>query len=388
MKILFTKGNSSYGVLRSYADIVINYLVSEGHNVICVDRKKKGDWENVVDLIDDTFDIVISLQVLAFKIKVLLDKAGKKYPKLVYLSICGDHPIYINYWLKLMKNTNNAHLILSDENQYNYVNKYYPWIKTALIRKLIGWAIENKKYETRKYEVYFGGSYYDIDEQYKIISNFDEQAKQDALNMINYILENEGMPLETALELTLEQRNMVISKDEFTNYLEKFIPVDIYIRGRYRNYFIESALKSNANVTICGNNWEKSELLKYPNLTLIGSVTSMDKAYELMADSKMMINIMPWSYNGFHDRIVNALRAGTICITNKNCVLEEVFQNGKNIKSVGLNEGDEITRFINWALVHEKEAAEIAKAAKNKGDEYFSTKSFCKEILNYISHIK
>ena len=87
MKILFAKGNSQYGSLRENADEIINYLQKQGHNIVVIDRKIEGVWENVPNVLDDTFDMVLSLQVLAYKIKVLMDASGKQIKGLKYISI-------------------------------------------------------------------------------------------------------------------------------------------------------------------------------------------------------------------------------------------------------------------------------------------------------------
>lgn len=61
MKILFAKGNSQYGALRDYADLLINKMIEEHHEVVVIDRAIKGEWEKVTDIVDESFDVVFSL---------------------------------------------------------------------------------------------------------------------------------------------------------------------------------------------------------------------------------------------------------------------------------------------------------------------------------------
>lgn len=383
MKILFAKGNSQYGTLRDYTDYMMRQLECMGHEVVCVDRLVEGAWENVVNLLDDSFDLVLSFQVLAYKIYVLLEQAGITYPNLKYVSICGDHPIYINYWLNKMVNCSNAYLILADENQYSCIKEYYPYIKAKLLRTTTGKALTGKKWTDRKYDVYFGGSYYDMEQEYAQIQQMEEVDKYIADEIIELILKNEGLALEKAMKQVIEREGIHIEKRDFMNTLEKYIPVDRYLRGKYRNDYIEAALKSGAEVTVCGNHWDECDLVKYSNFNWIGAA-DMEEAYRNMADSKMMINVMPWSRIGFHDRIVNAVTAGSICITNTNPVIEEIFQNGKEIVGIGLKECDKVTEFIDWALHNPLQAEEIAKAGEKKGRQYFNIEDYCRTVLHLV----
>lgn len=380
MKILFAKGNSQYGALRDYADILIKELTLRGHQIVVVDRKKIGDWENVHNIIDGSFDIVFSLQVLAFKIKDILQQKGIEFPKLKYVSICGDHPIYIHYWLRKMEGCQNGYLLVNDKNQYSYLKKYYPDINSILFMSLFGSGNNLKNYSERKYDVYFGGTYYNADKNYEIIQQYPEEQRNIAEAMIDYIKKNEGMTLQRALELVLEDRGMRLNINEFTDYLEQFSAIDMYMRGCYRNYFIESALKSNAVVTVCGNGWEQSPYIQYSNFNYIGNVEVMEDAYKNMSDSKIIINVMPWSFLCFHERIANILKCGAICLTNSNYLVEEVFSDGEDIITVGLNDGQKIEDTINYLLENEEYAKKIAMQGEIKGSSYFSLEEYCNQL--------
>jgi hypothetical protein len=385
MKILFAKGNSQYGSLRENADEIINYLQKQGHNIVVIDRKIEGVWENVPNVLDDTFDMVLSLQVLAYKIKVLMDASGKQIKGLKYISICGDHPIYINYWLKQMQGYPDAYLILSDKNQEDYVKKYYNWINTILLKTTTGKGCGGKKYSERKIDIFFGGTYYNQKEIMQTINKLQAHDKDYALEMIHTILQNEGMPLEDALKIELKKHGKELSENEFIDYLETFIPVDRYIRAHYRNEYIEAACRSTGTVFIYGNDWEKSQFTEYPNCKICSNDVTLKKGFKYMADSKIIINIMPWSRIGFHDRIVNIIKAGAICLTNTNQVIDNVFENGKEYLGFGLNEKDKITQKINWILEHPYDAAILAEKGNKKGNEYFTIENYCNTILNAIN---
>lgn len=78
--------------------------------------------KKIDEILDDSFWGVMSYQMLAFKVKSTLDEKKKYLPDLKFISLCGDHPIYTNYWLNKMKNNNQAYLLISDVNQYPFID--------------------------------------------------------------------------------------------------------------------------------------------------------------------------------------------------------------------------------------------------------------------------
>ena len=185
----------------------------------------------------------------------------KKIDNISYVCACGDHPIYIDYWLKKMKNHKKTYLITCDENQLNYLKKYYPHIKSHVMYEVMGNAIAPLPYMNRKYDVYFGVSYFDIKHEKQAINDLDEMDRQCAYEMIDYVLAHEGAPLEEALEYAYEKNGIVVDIDSFSSELSKYEAVDRYIRGYYRNYYISAALESDVDVTVCGNDWENSPFI-------------------------------------------------------------------------------------------------------------------------------
>lgn len=312
MKILFLKGNSLYGTLRVYSDLLIAELRKQGYCVEILDRTIEGQWENLINSINDSYDMVLSYQMLSFKAKKILNDAGKDTSNIKFVCLCGDHPIYLNYWLKAMKESSkNIYLLLGDKNQLDCIRKYYPWITSNTFEKTLGSGIKNiKDYSERSIEVFFGGTYYDVNEEICKIEKMPEKDKKISYMLIDEIKNNEGLPLEKALEIILMKNNKKLTRYEFIDYMELFIPVDRYLRGYYRNMYIEAAIDAGAKVSIFGYNWEKSSFAAKKNFIILEGEHDLNKGFEYMADSKIILNIMPWSRQGMHDRIVGALKAG------------------------------------------------------------------------------
>ena len=387
MKILFAKGNSQYGALRDYADLLIQKMKEDKHEVVVVDRAVPGEWEKVTDIVDESFDIVFSLQAVAYKVKCKLDECGKKYDGITYVCVCGDHPIYVDYWLKKMKDHKKTVFIVSDDNQYNYLKKYYPYIQSRIMYEVMGNAMKPVVYKDRKYDVYFGGTYFDVEEGKKEIDQYPENERKNAYDMIDYVLKHEGAPLEEALEHIYQRDGIVVDKETFSCELAKYEAVDKYIRGYYRNYFLSAALESDYDLTVCGNGWEKSPFINNPKFKFLGSCETLEQAYINMSDAKIIINIMPWSYIGFHDRLVNTVLCKAVCLTNRNRVVDEVFEDGKDLIAVGLQDKDKIIQSINRILKDDDLGAQIAQNGWKVGNAFFSFEKMYNRIDTIIKGV-
>lgn len=344
MKIIFIKGNSMYGALRVYSDKLIEEFKRRGHDIDIIDRTNPGEWENAINIVDETYDMVWGYVMLPFKLKILLKKNGKNVDNIKFVAFCGDHPIYIDYWLREIKPFNkNVYLLVGDVNQLNCIRKYYPWINVNSFDGTIGDGGKDiVRYEDRKFDVFFGGTYYDVKEELNIINEMEVKDRKVANEIIKRILHSEGMPLECAMEKVLEKENINLSLDEFGSYMLKFIPVDRYIRGFYRNKFIHAALMTKADVHVYGNNWEKSDFIQLNNFHIIEGAKNMKKGNEYMANSKIVLNIMPWSRMGMHERILNALMAGAICVTNTNAIIQKKFGTTNGVIGFGVNDDEKL----------------------------------------------
>lgn len=391
MKVLFLKGNSAYGALRVYSDMYIEEIRRRGHQVDVVDRQVPGEWENAVTIEINSYDMVIGYAMLPFKLKVLCEKANVDTGNTKFVAFSGDHPIYINHWLKVVKEfSDNLLLLLDDEMHLECIRKRYPWIKAAAFKEQLGDGLsEVKAYNDRNIEVFFGGSYYNEEEEMSNIEQMPERMKNLAKKIIRKILANEGMPLQTSLEVCLKDVGICMKDDEFVNLMEQFVPVDKYIRGYYRNMYLEAALEADAKVCVYGNGWEKCKFVGVNNFTVLKGQPTMLQGHKFMADSKIVLNIMPWSRIGMHERICNALIAGAVCVTNTNEFIEEKYGKENGIRGFGLNNKQEITDDIRWLLDHQDEAAKMAAIGRkrilkeNSISKYYDRVWQCLEEIMY-----
>lgn len=387
-KIAFIKGNSKYGTLRVYSDLLIDELRRRKNEVVVIDRLNQGEYEKIDEILDDSFWGVMSYQMLAFKVKGTLDEKKKYLPDLKFISLCGDHPIYTNYWLNKMKNNNQAYLLISDVNQYPYIKEYYPWLKVNTFTSIVGKGLPDAvRYSEKQIDVFFGGTYREMEIQERIIEAMPPIDSKVATFAIDTILKNKGMTLESAVHEALKFFGIHVEKHKFSEYLEKFIPVDRYIRDYYRYSLLDAILERGIKVHLYGDNWNKSKYVNNSNVIILEGEVTLEQGFFYMANSRIILNMMPWSRIGFHDRVLNALLAHAVCVTNTNEIVDCTFKNDVELITYDLDEMNKAADKIMYLLNNNDIAEKISEAGYQKAITDFSISSYCESVFQSLEEI-
>lgn len=383
-KIIVIKGNSQYGTLRVGTDDLVREFRELGINVTVVDRQNEDDWKNLPNILDASYDAVFSMQMVALKAKILVEKCkGDSFKNIKYICICADHPLYANYWLKQVKDKNSFCMLLADRNHKKYIDEFYPNIKTIVHGTTIGSALsEIKAYKSRTIDVFFGGTYFDVENEWENIEQLEDADKVIAKKVIPIILDNTGMTLEAAVKSIVSEYDI----EEFRELMERLMPVDRYIRGFYRNEWLMALARAGIKLSIFGNGWDKSLVKTCENVTVIEGEATLEQGMYYMADSKMILNIMPWSRNGLHDRIINAMLVGAICVTNSNERVNELFSD-KEIVAYPLDQIENVIARVKYLLANEEEAEKISALALKRAHKDFSVQKYAQRIVECIDEV-
>lgn len=130
---------------------------------------------------------------------------------------------------------------------------------------------------------------------------------------------------------------------------------------------------------MAGSGWENLYPLCPDNLIITGSV-DFSQTVDLIANSKMVLNIMAWE-DGIHDRVLSTMKNGSICITNSNSYIDAHFQDGENILLFDLEKLDMLPAKINTLLNNQTKAKLIAYAGYLKVCSDFTWESFVKKYI-------
>jgi hypothetical protein len=122
-------------------------------------------------------------------------------------------------------------------------------------------------------------------------------------------------PMEDALQNLLASHEDV--RVTFPEVMNRLYAVDRYKRNETRREVLLAVAKAGIECTVIGEGWEKTELSRYPNVTILPGCP-MEEIFDYMANSRMVLDVNPLFFDGLHDRVSAAMVNGAVCITNMN----------------------------------------------------------------------
>lgn len=244
-----------------------------------------------------------------------------------------DHPLYHHSTLSCQ--LKNFNVILLDQNQCQYVQQHYPWIKNVIWQPLAGQkAISSIQLEDKKLEVLFTGTYRNPEEVYKqILQEKNEMMRDCMLGMIAWLKQNPNGTVEESFKEVLGKSEDLIgtqlasSNDKYAYFptlLNACYPVEIYIRNLYRKNLIDTFAKEQVPLRIVGDWWEQYEYVNNSTAITFQPAVSFARSFELINQSAILLDSSPFFQHGIHDRVAAAMANKTIVLTDENAFIKEI----------------------------------------------------------------
>lgn len=222
----------------------------------------------------------------------------------------------------------------------------------------------------RIYDVVFIGScndYEGIRQHWQTYFTKEHVALLD--DAADQVLSNKYITVKQALLNALDAAKIAIDR---VNFHELYYFLDFYTRGKDRVELIRSI--KNANVHIFGQTmighpvhikgWAHY-LGNQSNVTLHKAV-SYQQSFDILKQSKICLNSMPFFKDGSHERIFNSLACGSLPITSGSKYIEEAFVIGKDLLKYEPGSWDEVNESVNHLLSNEKERLLIVENGRKK----------------------
>lgn len=200
----------------------------------------------------------------------------------------------------------------------------------------------------RKYDVILLGTCYDPDHLRAYWQQKYPKEINDAIDdAIEIVLSDNRTSFLRALIQALTFHEIDPHEVEFDQLA---FYVDSYTRGMDRLQLIRSIKTAKVHV-FGGKCWREEKpiedwsyyLSKQSNVTIHPAVNYID-ALELLKQSKVCLNSMPFFKNGSHERVFAALACGALPLTSDNLYMREIFKEGEDIlfyQFTALNEVEE-----------------------------------------------
>lgn len=104
-----------------------------------------------------------------------------------------------------------------------------------------------------------------------------------------------------------------------------------------------------------------------------------------MAQSKIVLNIMPLFKAGTHDRIFAAMLNHSISLTDTSSYLDSIFSKDKDIVYYDLNEIEKLPELIKELLDNPYKMKELSKAGYEKANKNHTWENRMKQILEIMN---
>ncbi len=333
---------------------------------------------------DGVLDVNSKLPYLVLEEKgdYLLDKIDAPFFNYIL-----DHPLYHHPGLQFP--LKNYHAIGIDQKHCAYMRTYYPHLQSVSYLTIAGTRAWNqKKFSERKYPVLFSGTYEDENRFLPMLQHMGEEVSVMGQKIIPIMLQND-IAMEDAVRQIMGDKESTYSFPEFMNRL---YPVDKYVRNYRRNQLLLTVAKRGIPLTILGEGWENSALAGYANVCILPP-TTIARSFEVIADSRILIDINPFFHQGIHDRVTTAMANGTLCITNASPKADTLLQDGETIRYYTQGNGEQLADALEEMLHMTLEEQEtMAERAFEYYEKEYSWEAHGRKLLNVIakatSHVK
>ena len=386
------------GALKSFAKGFADALIKLKQPAIVIDIDLVRNQSNDEDIADQNIDqLFINIAECDCKAVVGIQTGifarwmkdgnlwGNKvaFPK---INITFDHPLYITYYL--MMPIKSHYICSQDEGYVKYINEYYSSINAA-------WHLppggilpkkESCSLNKRKWDVTFVAVYCNYREGVAAIRMMEKEDRRLALKLMIVLKNNPNTSASEGLRQVLDAEGIKLDKREFVIQLHHMTDVVRAISFYYREKIVKILVDSGIDIHVFSNTWKDCPYADNEHLIIHGDV-SFEDGVEVMADSKISLNIMNWHKGGMTERIANAMLAGSICVTDTTSYLERHFTDGKDIVFFSLEDIYSLPQKIKNLLADMNIASKIAEKGKENALKHHTWLNRASDFLEILKEI-
>ena len=383
IKVLFVFTANQYNVLNEMLWKLADCL--EQKHGYMVGKYRLDDYEKICGY---EWDVVFCGQAIEFS---RLQKADGR----VHMTWFVDHPRYLFPRILPYEQKENVWIGCVDRRHMEFLRRYYG-IQNTFFAPHFGWkakkllAEPKASYQDRKYELFFPASNvrWEEDVAYRY-PGLTGALRTIAEETIRFLLEHTEFCLEEAMEAVLtrygETEVLELSKECLEAAGEY---IDFYVRIHARNQVIRSLLNVGMTVTVCGRNWSefpKNEMEK-THLQILGEELPYEEVIEVMADSKVVLNVMPWFKDGSHERIAMGSMNGAVCVTDASKYVREIWGE-TGVVYYDWRKPDELVKKLRKLSENKIEAERIAAEGQRIAEENMTVERFTEIIKEKIESV-
>lgn len=379
-KILFIYGKSQYDSTRFFLEEMREEISRLGVDTEVLDAHDECFEEKRRQVAGESFDAVITMNGMLLEQGSSLGKALLR-DDVIYVTMLMDQPLIHH---GRMKNGYPYSFVLCpDTDHVAYLERYYPQIWCEGFLAHAGCKAEKiVPYKERKFDISFMGSYIPPEKVYQEFETYPQAMQELMKTCVDGMLKDTDTTLEKALQETLQKKGIAVEDKEFVHVAAEFRVVDRYIRAYFRDKVVRTLVDAGVKLHVFGDGWDVFCADGKDNLLVHGRI-DYKESLEVVADSRISLNVMPWFKQGSHDRVFSSMLCGSVCLTDSSTYLQQECKDGENIIFYSLEKLELLPHMVTELLAEEK-IEEIAMAGKLLAEEKHTWAVRGRELLDYL----
>lgn len=253
-----------------------------------------------------------------------------------------DHPLYYHKNLEIIP---KRYVQLSiDYNHIEYMKRFFPQVNASSAYAGIpderfylplggtginmdGSILADEPYlsmDERPINVIFTGNYTPPERFERYLTGMDPESREFFHELVHENIASPDELTEVLLERKLMTEQVTYDTDSLRNVYPNLMYVDLSIRFYYRAKVITALADSGIKIDTYGAGWDMADCAHPENIIVHGNVNSRE-CLDMISQSKISVNVMPWFKNGAHDRIFNSMLNGAAVVSDSSAYLDKCF---------------------------------------------------------------
>lgn len=387
--IVLMKGQSGYDALGVFVERLSEAFAKSGYAPHIVDMTHQDWMGSFHKAMQTSPEFAFGFNGIGTGIQI---DGVEVYDRLniPFISAMVDHPVYHFGWYG--KPFRNLFTAFADRSHIKFAQRFFKLGLTGFLPQ--GGALAKnveaaKSFSERTYDLLFIGTCLDfngIRDEWRAKLHpsmsciFDETAE--------LMIGNEGKSVDIAFDEVLKLKGLDIPADKLMHILPLLSRVDIYVRNYRRLHYLRklAELKSGLKI-LCHTNNPGLIPVSSENFIVRGQIP-MEDMFRLLGDVKLVLNIMPGYTEGVHERIFSSMLNGAACLSDRNMMLEQEFEDGRDIIFTSFKELDSLSDKLESAFSDLKRLEELSLAGKLKAEASHSWDSRAALILGFVEELK
>lgn len=245
------------------------------------------------------------------------------------------------------------------------MRRYFPNIKLGPFLPLAGTELIHKPPRSRSTDLVFTGNYTPPQQFDKHITRINDEYTTFYHGIIDDLIDNPRQGMDEVFEKHLRREMEELSDEDLKTCMENMIFIDLYVRFYFRGMVVRTLAEHGHPVKLYGDGWNLLNC-KCPGNLIPGGAANSRKCLEVIGDSRISLNVMPWFKNGAHDRIFNSMLNGAVCLSDDSIWLRENISDGREIVYYSLQDMERIPALVDELLSDPVQLELIAKSGYEK----------------------